>query len=85
MHSQWAQAYAVLTLCRAFYTVRNGGHVSKKKAASWTEKQFPEWSSFIQKALSWSKDRQSKKINNKETFTETVRFVKFVRDQILAK
>lgn len=85
MQSQWAQAYAILTLCRAFYTVRNGEQVSKKQAALWTERELPKWTPLIQKALLWSKDRENKKVNNKETFLESVKFVNFVRNLILAK
>lgn len=75
MHSQWAQAYAILTLCRALYTVKNGEQVSKKQAALWTEKELPEWISVIQHALIWSKDRQNKQVKNEEIFSDTVKFV----------
>jgi hypothetical protein len=37
------QSYAVLTLCRAFYTVTNNEQVSKQKAAEWAITQLPEW------------------------------------------
>lgn len=85
MHSQWAQAYAVLTLCRAYFTVQNGDHISKKRAALWLEKELPEWISVIQNALLWSKDRQNKQINNEKTFLDTVKFVNFVRSKILGE
>ncbi len=83
MQSQWAQAYAILTLCRAFYTVRNGEQVSKKQAALWTEKELPQFLELIQKALLWNKTRENKKVDNKETFAETVKFVNYVRSLIL--
>jgi hypothetical protein len=45
------QSYAVLTLCRAFYTVTNNEQVSKQKAAEWAITQLPEWGDFIHEAL----------------------------------
>ncbi len=45
------QSYAVLTLCRAFYTITNNEQVSKKKAADWALSQFPEWAGLIREAL----------------------------------
>lgn len=75
------QAYAILTLCRALYTYKNGEQVSKKQAALWAEKQLSEWSTLIQNALLWRKDPQ----NNKATFPETVKFVHFMIGQIVGK
>jgi hypothetical protein len=45
------QSYAVLTLCRAVYTITNGEQVSKQKAAEWAKTQMPEWKDFIDEAL----------------------------------
>jgi len=45
------QSYAVLTLCRALYTVRYGEQVSKQKATDWAMSQLPEWAEFIREAL----------------------------------
>lgn len=45
------QSYAVLTLCRALYTVTHEEQVSKQKAAEWTKTQMPEWKDFIDEAL----------------------------------
>ncbi len=45
------QSYAVLTLCRALYTVTFKQQISKKKAAEWAMTQLPEWADFIVEAL----------------------------------
>ena len=45
------QSYAVLTLCRALYTVAHKQQVSKKDAAEWAASQFPEWADFIREAI----------------------------------
>jgi hypothetical protein len=38
-------------MCRALYTLRYGVQVSKKQAALWAEKEFPEWATLIEHAL----------------------------------
>lgn len=45
------QSYAILTLCRAFYTITQKLQVSKVKAADWAMSQLPEWADFIREAL----------------------------------
>jgi len=74
------QAYGILTLCRAWYTVVNGAQVSKRKAALWAAEKSPEWSTLIHNALIWRSDPQ----NNQASYAETVGFVHFMIDQILA-
>lgn len=51
LRSRPYQSYAVLTMCRAFYTSTHKEQVSKKKAAEWTMTQLPDWADFIRKAL----------------------------------
>ncbi|MFA5932866.1 MAG: aminoglycoside adenylyltransferase domain-containing protein [Microgenomates group bacterium] len=83
MHTKGAQGYAILTLCRAYYAVKNGEQVSKKQAAQWTIEQLPQWSSLIKEALEWYKNRENKKIDGKETYSKTAEFVNFIRDLII--
>jgi predicted nucleotidyltransferase len=40
-------AYAILTSCRALYTCSTWGQASKKAAALWAERRYPEWSAPI--------------------------------------
>lgn len=51
--SQPYQGYAILTLCRAFYTHVHGEHVSKRQAAAWAKGQLPEWAWLIDEAMRW--------------------------------
>jgi hypothetical protein len=79
------QAYAILTMCRALYVRRNGGEwVSKRQAALWAQAELPEWSSLIESALAWREAWREQQINHTETRADTIRFVHFVRDQILS-
>jgi hypothetical protein len=51
------QVYAVLTMCRALYTLRQGEIVSKPAAARWAQVALGErWSGLITAALTWEHD-----------------------------
>ena len=77
-HSRSFQAYAILTICRAFYAVKNGEQVSKKRAALWAKTQFPEWAYLIQNAMRWRKAFRENDVNHEQTFPETKKFVHLV-------
>jgi hypothetical protein len=84
MHTRGGQAYAILTMCRALYTCRNGEQVSKKQAALWAKQELPDWSQLIQNALLWREDWRNEQVDHDEAiFAETKRFVDFVRDMII--
>lgn len=52
--SRHYQSYAVLTMCRALYTLHNGCAASKTVSAQWTmETLDPAWTGLIQRALAW--------------------------------
>ncbi len=78
------QAYAILTMCRALHVRRNGEQVSKRQAAVWAQEELPEWSGLIQQALGWRNAWRDESVDHSATLPETIRFVQFVRDQILA-
>lgn len=80
-HHRASQAYAILTMCRAFYTLKWGEIVSKKQAATWAEKQWPEWSALIQRALVWRSAWRDEHIDHDATLPETRQFVFFAIDQ----
>ncbi len=84
-HQRKFQAYAILTMCRALYSFRNGEQVSKKQAALWAQKQLPEWSPLIQNALLWREDWRNEQVDHEATFPETTRFVHYINDQIKEK
>jgi hypothetical protein len=83
MHTRGSQAYAILTMCRALYTVKNGEQLSKLRAALWAQQELPEWASTIKNALVWRKLSREENVVYDPTLPETRRFVHFVIDRIL--
>lgn len=78
-----SQAYAILTMCRAFYTVQNGAQVSKLRAAAWAADQLPEWADLIRSAVAW-RVAYREAVDDAITLAETRRFVAYMIDMILA-
>jgi len=83
VHHRGSQAYAILTMCRALYTVRNGEQVSKIQAASWAQGELPEWSSLIQNAVSWRKAAREHDVDHAATLPQMRQFVVEMIDLIL--
>lgn len=79
-----SQAYAILTTCRALYTLRVGTFPSKPQAARWAADQLPEWSALILNALAWRLAWRDEAVDHAATFPETVRFINAVVDLIAA-
>jgi hypothetical protein len=82
--SRPAQAYAILTLCRAFYSYKNGEQTSKLKAALWTANELPQWAALITNALAWRRAWDEDVVDHGATLPETKRFVHFIIDQIVS-
>jgi predicted nucleotidyltransferase len=82
VHGRPGQAYAILTMCRAYYTYKNGEQISKQKAAKWTAKEFPQWSTLIEDALKWRQNWRDNPVDVEETLPETKQFVHFILDKI---
>ncbi len=78
-----SQAYIILSMCRALHVHREGEQASKRQAALWAQKELPEWSRLIQSALTWRQAWREEQVDHAATSAETVRFVNFVRDEIL--
>lgn len=76
------QGHAILTMCRALYVCRNGQQVSKKQAANWAMKEFPEWAGLIQDALKWREEYRNRDIDHGKTYPQTEQFVEFIARQI---
>lgn len=72
-----AQAYAVLTLCRAARTLATGEQSSKIQAAEWAAREWPQWSGLIQQALTWRRTAGDASANGEATLPEVRRFVTF--------
>jgi hypothetical protein len=81
-HSRPSQAYAILTMCRALYTYRNGVQVSKRKAAEWAAQQLPQWSDLVKSALLWRAAWRDETVDHAATFPEALQFVQFIIGQI---
>ena len=82
IHKRKGQAYAILTICRALYVIKNGEQVSKKQAAKWAMNELPEWSELIRSAVAWREAKDESQVNHESTFPETKKFVLFVIDLI---
>ena len=77
-----SQAYAIITLCRAYYSIRNGEQVSKIQAAKWMKKQFPEWASLIDKALVWREEQWINQNEDESVYNQTTEFVNSIAEKI---
>lgn len=66
------QVYAVLTMCRAFYTLQFGEIVSKSVAAKYTREMLDtKWTKLIEDALAWKDKERFNKL------AETLDLIKF--------
>ena len=78
------QAYGILTMCRALHLHRTGEAASKRRAALWAQGELPQWADLIGSALAWREAWREEQVDHAATRAESVRFVTFVRDLILA-
>jgi predicted nucleotidyltransferase len=66
------QAYAVLTMCRALYTVTFGDVATKPAAARWAQQHLDaQWTTLIEDALQW---REGMTLDR---FDDTLAFIRF--------
>jgi hypothetical protein len=76
LHSSEYQAYAILTMCRALYTLQYGIVVSKPVAARWAQQALGErWAALIERALAWSHNTQLVDLN------ETLDFIRYTLER----
>jgi hypothetical protein len=74
------QVYAVLSMCRAFYTILNGAIVSKSKAAYFAEQEVDKkWIRLVNKALSWKIGDRFNEMQN------TIDFIKYTAMKLKVK
>jgi hypothetical protein len=70
------QAYAVLTMCRALYTLQSGAVASKPTAARWAQEALGEqWAALIERALTWRHD------DGVDDLDETLDFIRFTLER----
>ena len=76
LHSSEYQAYAILTMCRALYTLQHGIVVSKPVAARWAQEALGEpWAALIERALVW---RHGAPLDN---LNETLDFIRYTLER----
>lgn len=74
LHSAEYKAYAVLTMCRMWYTLEHGAVVSKPAAARWARTTLDKrWVALIEWALRWRPDLQ---VDDEEKLRETLDFIR---------
>jgi hypothetical protein len=76
LHSSEYQAYAILTMCRALYTLQHGIVVSKSVAARWAQEALGErWAAIIERATAWRHGAQL------DHFNETLDFIRYTLER----
>lgn len=76
------QAYAVLTLTRALYTVRHGHGASKAAAAAWLAQEAPWHAPQLDQALRWREQPPADPAAAAHALPETRRFVAVMQGEI---
>ncbi len=70
------QAYAVLTMCRALYTLHHATIVPKPVAARWAQQSLDQrWAPLVDKALAWRPSVQADHLH------ETLDFIRYTLEQ----
>jgi hypothetical protein len=82
LRNRKAQAYSILTMCRALYADRKGEQPSKAQAAHWVAHEFPEWSELVTNAMAWRQSDEDVE-NDEVNYPKTEAFVNFARNRIL--
>ena len=76
LRSREYQAYSVLTMCRALYTLHHGDIASKPAAARWAQESFGEpWAALIERALTWPRGPQP------DEMSETLDFIRLALEK----
>lgn len=63
------RAYAVMTMCRALYTLQQGDVLSKPAAGRWALAHLDEqWTAIIERAMNWKNGRPMSNIQETQAF-----------------
>lgn len=77
------RAYAVLTMCRALYTLQHGAIASKTAAARWAQETLGErWAALIEQALAWPHDMQAERGGATPRMDETLDFIRYMLERV---
>lgn len=79
-----SQAYAILTLCRALYTVVHREQVSKQAAAAWASATYPDEAEIINDALRWRMAQRHPQSGADAMHARTAGFVHRMFDHVRA-
>ncbi len=82
MRAARQQSYAVLTLCRALYTVRHGHGASKAASAAWLAAEMPHYAPLLEQALRWREIDPDDPAMAEQAYPETLRFVREMQAEI---
>ena len=83
LHGGEYQAYAVLTMCRALFTLRHSAVVSKTVAARWAQEAIGEpWEGLIEQALAWRRDAPASGDGSALSGDEVLGFIRWVLEQV---
>jgi predicted nucleotidyltransferase len=77
------QFYAVLTICRAMYTIHRGAQASKSVAGNWAKNEYPKWAHLIDQSLAYRTQPNTPRYDDSH-FSEVRNFV-FEMLETLAK
>jgi hypothetical protein len=70
------EGFAVLTMCRALYTVEYGDIVSKPVAGCWARQVLEErWGALVDRAMAWPQEPQP------DSLHETLEFIRYAIDR----
>ena len=77
-------AYDILTMCRAFRTVRLDTLSSKAEGASWVAAQMPDWRRLIDAAMECRRSGGRTGLSDDRSREATEKFIRIVADEIAA-
>jgi predicted nucleotidyltransferase len=72
-----SDAYAVLTMCRALYLNLIGETTTKRAAAEWAAREYPQWRDLIVQAQQWRLAADNEAMNSAEIHAQGEAFVNF--------
>jgi hypothetical protein len=78
-----AQAYAIMTMCRALRTYRTGDLVSKNEAVRWAADELPEWSTLIRDSVPWRESPDGDYGDPEDARPKTLAFTRYVTGLII--
>ncbi len=77
-------SYVVLTVARGIYTLRHRRAASKRIAAEWAKREFPEWAGLIDRAWIWRQYPPCDGIAEEEILARTAAYVDDMLSQVNA-